>query len=551
MSFLGRNWAKIGKKLLQDGVTPLANQLVDTTDSVLGLYSNQGGSACASLPSLDRSASWAAAGVANKPGLCISYPGLIRRAFYPDLWRTPLSGIIGGPGGHLNGCYTDGRTPACAAGISDPFDSYVLTPAAGPAVASNRNQFTLMEANFSMFFGLSFHLWANILIPDDAPFDRFFDANQDAFKNVGEANEPGLVWDQPSCSQNGNVQPCFTEVGPFKRTPGIPLNLESGPSFTVGTRGPTDPDPLLGLDFFYGFNLTGQNPDFRTARCGECHAGGNTTDHTIVTSNQLNFGDFIVEFSIPGAEIPIEPLGRSRIITGFSLEGEINGNAQDAIEARIINQALVPNPADGLSYPDGRSFFDNGLYNLGVTPCVADNVATDDCDDTGRGGNDAFGWPLSLSALMLMNLEEGAVPEVELATFDPDSPSGDLFEPTAQDQWINPAPRKSRRIRSCRLTSRRGPATYLWGTRSSRMKPEAAARAWRTRSRRCRCSKASSTRSGPSTPPARSARTTTTPRRSSWARGPRRTASAASAASRRRRSATWSSRVPSSTTGAS
>jgi hypothetical protein len=41
MSFDGRNWAKIGKKLLQTGVTPLANQLVSPTDSVLGPASNQ------------------------------------------------------------------------------------------------------------------------------------------------------------------------------------------------------------------------------------------------------------------------------------------------------------------------------------------------------------------------------------------------------------------------------------------------------------------------------------------------------------------------------
>ena len=39
MSFFGRNWPKIGKKLLQARVVPLANQLVDPTDSVLGPYS--------------------------------------------------------------------------------------------------------------------------------------------------------------------------------------------------------------------------------------------------------------------------------------------------------------------------------------------------------------------------------------------------------------------------------------------------------------------------------------------------------------------------------
>ena len=49
MSFLGRSWPKIGKKLLQAGVTPLANQLVDPNDSVLGPYSNQPGNPNPSL----------------------------------------------------------------------------------------------------------------------------------------------------------------------------------------------------------------------------------------------------------------------------------------------------------------------------------------------------------------------------------------------------------------------------------------------------------------------------------------------------------------------
>src|SRR4029434_9260880 len=85
MSFDGRNWPKIGKKLLQAGVTPLANQLVDPTDSILGRYSNQGGSDCAGLPAEDRSASYSNAPVnvlnSGKPDLCISYPALIRHAF--------------------------------------------------------------------------------------------------------------------------------------------------------------------------------------------------------------------------------------------------------------------------------------------------------------------------------------------------------------------------------------------------------------------------------------------------------------------------------------
>ncbi len=100
MSLNGRNWAKIGKKLLQAGATPLANQRVSPTDSILGPYSNQNTGAayatCAALPAADQSGSWAAAGAVGKPGLCISYAGLIRHAFYPALQGTGDQGEIPG-----------------------------------------------------------------------------------------------------------------------------------------------------------------------------------------------------------------------------------------------------------------------------------------------------------------------------------------------------------------------------------------------------------------------------------------------------------------------
>ena len=95
MSFAGRNWAKIGKKLLQTGVTPLANQLVATDDSRLGVFSNQGG-APVSDARVDRPQP-------GKPGLCISYPDLIRLAFARTFWQhingdrapatSPLNGV--------------------------------------------------------------------------------------------------------------------------------------------------------------------------------------------------------------------------------------------------------------------------------------------------------------------------------------------------------------------------------------------------------------------------------------------------------------------------
>ena len=95
MSFAGRNWAKIGKKLLQPSlaavqvvggygnplqnllvqqVAPLANQLVDPTDSVLGPFSAQ------------RSVFNGAVDRPGRTGLNISYPALIRLAFAPRFW---------------------------------------------------------------------------------------------------------------------------------------------------------------------------------------------------------------------------------------------------------------------------------------------------------------------------------------------------------------------------------------------------------------------------------------------------------------------------------
>lgn len=481
MSYLGRNWSKIGKKLLQAGVTPLANQLVSPTDSVLGPYSNQGGSACAGLPAADRAPGAPAGG---KPGLCISYAGLIRRAFFAGLHQNTSA--------HLVGCYTDGRTEIhpnqCAAtGVPvaipvlsggevvasavEPFDGYVLTPASGPAAAADTNQFTQMEANFSLFWGLGINAWVQILVPDDTPFDQLLDRNPGAFRALGEPGEPGLVPDLLNCGQPGaDPNYCFTPFGNFQRDPGVmALQAPTGEGGTGGTLVPSGgnraagaPDPLLGLDIFFASNLSLKNPNFRTARCGECHAIPTLTDHTMAFTSKVNLMDAVAEFATPGVELVVEPLARLRVITGFLLESELNENGQDAVERRIVNQSLVPNPVDGLAYPGATreglpafgawtgadaAFLDNGMYNLGVRPIA---------EDLGRGGDDAFGWPLSLATLMMKNLggpgynpggddpadgfAQPGAPGVPITTFDPD-PAVEcfgLFEATAQDPRINP-----------------------------------------------------------------------------------------------------------------
>ena len=424
-------------------MTPLANQLVDPTDSVLGPYSNQGGS-LAPAPGADRSRGHRPSG---KPGLCISYhgpdpAGLLPRALAEHEPRistavTPTATSTL----HPNQCGR-GESPVAHPGPrpsngvgqrrqqqhSDPFDGYVLSIADGAAVAANTNQFTQMEGNFSLFWGLSIQTWVKILIPDNTPFDQFLDANPGAFAALGEPGERGLVEDLLNCGQRpgpGANDPnyCFTPVREFQAgsqrpgPPGVP-RVRAAPAarsvLSGGTRAPgsNHPDPLLGLDIFFSSNLSLKNPNFRTGRCGECHAIPTLTDHTMPFTSKINLMDAVAEFAAPGVELIVEPLARLRVISGFLLEAEINENGQDAVERRIVDQSIVPNPVDGFAYPGATAaiglpagfgpwtgadsaFLDNGVYNLGVRPIA---------EDIGRGGNDAFGWPLSLTALMMKNL---------------------------------------------------------------------------------------------------------------------------------------------------
>lgn len=407
MSFRGRNWAKIGKKMLQgDGsaalprVTPLAGQLVSTSDSELGPFSNQGGSQCRALGRPTAT---------GRPGLCVTYREMIEQAFFPQLWANTSQ--------HLNGAAaacTSANNGAVSPAGCDPFDGFVLAIASGPASPTNRLQFTQEEANFSLFSGLALQAWMETQISDDTPFDRFLELNPKAFT--------AFTSTMPLCSQVSNRQPCLRETAGFNKA--LP---------PAGT-----PDRLLGMDLFFGTNLSGRNANFRTARCGGCHAGGVLTDHSIESSNKLTLEDFVPEFIRPGTKLARKPMGRPRGISGFLLEAAINGNAANGMKRNLVDQSLTPEAGDGLSRPQGAAFFDNGVYNIAVRPID---------DDILRGGTDAWGWPLSISALVLKNLGGvGMVPGTQLPTFDPNADSdcapdcvtGGLFARTAQDSRINP-----------------------------------------------------------------------------------------------------------------
>ncbi|HEY4677462.1 MAG TPA: cytochrome c peroxidase, partial [Candidatus Angelobacter sp.] len=131
MSADNRNFHQVGKKLLAR--VPLANQLVDPTDSVLGTFSK----------SPDR-------------GLKTSYSALIQKAFQPEWWQFSQ---------HI--CETaNGST------------STTVDPAQFETCPAGTNDYSLMEYNFSLFWGVAVQMYESTLIADQTPFDKYLEQQQ-------------------------------------------------------------------------------------------------------------------------------------------------------------------------------------------------------------------------------------------------------------------------------------------------------------------------------------------------------------------------------------
>ncbi len=123
MSAAGRDWLKLGKKMLS--LQPLGTQRVHADDSSLGELAILGGN-----------------------GLNTTYADMIAKAFAPQWWQSNL--VVDAA---LN----------VIPGVTVP----------GPGGALPTDQYSMMEANFSMFWGLAINLYGSTLVSDDTPYDRF------------------------------------------------------------------------------------------------------------------------------------------------------------------------------------------------------------------------------------------------------------------------------------------------------------------------------------------------------------------------------------------
>jgi cytochrome c peroxidase len=125
MSATGRPFIKIGKKMLSI-TTPLALQDVAIDDSVLGSIS-----------------------AAPNHGLTESYADLVKAAFQPQWWDSDA--VVDSPGSFL----------------------HTGTP-------QNTGEYSLMEYNFSMIWGVAIQMYESTLVSDNSRFDQFMEGDRTA-----------------------------------------------------------------------------------------------------------------------------------------------------------------------------------------------------------------------------------------------------------------------------------------------------------------------------------------------------------------------------------
>ena len=130
MSFAGRRFPEVGRKMLHPSLVALGQQLVARDDSILGPSSNQNT-------------------IAGARGISLKYADLIRQAFDPTWWDAA-------------GWIVD---------LSTGKPVLVQSTVTGP------NRFTVMEFNFSLYFGLAVNEYEKALVANDSRFDRFMDGN--------------------------------------------------------------------------------------------------------------------------------------------------------------------------------------------------------------------------------------------------------------------------------------------------------------------------------------------------------------------------------------
>ena len=295
---------------------PLGLQKVDSTDGVLGSLAD----------------------TSTGKGLNTTYTALIQKAFQPKWWNSKKSVTMSG------------------------------------------KSYSMMEANFSVFWGLSVMLYEATLVSDSSPMDQYLLTRVFSTAAIDPiTGMPTLVSDNPSLLDQA-------------------VSRLAADGITV-----TRSDILNGLSLFE--RPVAPPPSFPVppgfgVGCSGCHVGAETTSASVrnLTGAGVEVGDAALklagfdlrmermflklDWNPPGPLTPV-PLGTDKITFDPNTYA-VNATSQ-----------IIPYPG-GISTPISPAIplpvgtYDAGWYNLGVRPTA---------DDIGLGGVDAFGNPLSWTQL--------------------------------------------------------------------------------------------------------------------------------------------------------
>jgi cytochrome c peroxidase len=199
MASAGRNWEKLGKKMLS--LAPLAKQHVDPTDSVLGPYAKANGSGLKSAT---------------------TYSSLIQAAFYPKYWNS----------GRLVDVNSN--------------DIGVGTP-------HNTNEYSQMEYNFAMFWGMAVDAYESTLVAANSRYDQFAEGNKSALTSL-ESQGMNIFNGKGQCQKchsgpefAGATFTAFSKLGPVQK---IDAGMTDTGYFRTGVRPIAEDQGIAGNDGF-------------------------------------------------------------------------------------------------------------------------------------------------------------------------------------------------------------------------------------------------------------------------------------------------------------
>jgi cytochrome c peroxidase len=241
-------------------------------------------------------------------------------------------------------------------------------------VAVDGKQYSLMQANFSFFWGVAIMMYEATLVADSSPMDQYLASRT---FNTATGN---LIADKPTL-----LDPVVTRLA----AEGIVIPLSGG-----GSRAATRQDILLGLDLFekpVPPPTVAGLPAGSGVGCALCHIGAETTSASITNITAgVEVGD--VGFKNAGFDLRME-----RMFLGVRTPAPVAPQppppvplGTDGITYDSSNYSVTVTSMNGTPLatpqPVRVATYDNGWYDLGIRPIL---------ENPGVGGSDPFGNPLA------------------------------------------------------------------------------------------------------------------------------------------------------------